>query len=146
PVAGQYIFQIGVQSGWNGAISGDADFHIVKNGSEIYSEFLPPNSATTFSNRLNLASGDVVDFVGGPGADGSEYASNLKFSSQITLNASNAPPPAVVVYDLSRDWSSTANPNGPWSFGWESVLGGDFGLLPYTKGFFSDNGVPLLSW
>src|ERR1043166_9128161 len=133
PTAGQYIFEIGIQSGWTGPISGDADFHIVKNGSEIYSEFLPPNAATTFSNRISLVSGDVVDFVGGPGADGNEFASNLKFASQITFvdgTTNGPPPPPPQSYELAGGFSTNANPSGAWSFGWRNTLAGSFNIFP----------------
>ena len=56
------------------------------------------------------------------------------------------PPPSAATYELSRDFSITANPNGAWSYGWESTLGGIFGVLPYLKRFASDNGVPLADW
>ena len=65
-------------------------------------------------------------------------------SSDATLTVNRAPP--APTYDLSRDFSTTANPNGAWSYGWQSTLGGSFGLLPYLKTFASDNGVPLADW
>ena len=33
---------------------------------------------------------------------------------------------ALVVYDVASDFSFVSNPNGPWSYGYETVLGGSF--------------------
>ena len=34
------------------------------------------------------------------------------------------------VYDLSRDFSIVANPNGVWSYGWKGTIDGTFTRLP----------------
>jgi hypothetical protein len=54
------------------------------------------------------------------------------------------PPPGS--YDLSRDFSIAANPNGVWSYGWKSDLTGGFNLLPHARTGAFDNGVPVLTW
>ncbi len=36
---------------------------------------------------------------------------------------------ATATYDAVRDFSSTSNPNGTWSYGWEATLGGAFTLF-----------------
>src|SRR5262245_54435439 len=50
------------------------------------------------------------------------------------------------VYDVSRDFSATANPAGAWSYGWLGTLNGTFGLTSYPKSFSADNGVPISGW
>jgi hypothetical protein len=45
-------------------------------------------------------------------------------------------------YDLSRDFSIASNPNGVWSYGWESTLNGAFTLLSMSRTFV-DRGVLL---
>jgi len=42
------------------------------------------------------------------------------------------PPPTLApMFDLSRDFSATANPNGPWSYGYAEELDGSFALLTH---------------
>lgn len=36
---------------------------------------------------------------------------------------------ADTVYNLSDDFSTTSNPNGPWQFGWVSTMGGSLNLF-----------------
>jgi len=49
-------------------------------------------------------------------------------------------------YDLSRDFSLNSNPNGAWSYGWESNLGGAFSVLSVPVTQPSDDGVAVWSW
>lgn len=37
------------------------------------------------------------------------------------------------VFDLSRDFSIAANPNGVWSYGWKGSISGAFTLLQHTR-------------
>ncbi len=82
--AGVYHLETTVRSVYEGTLSRDTDFHVVKNGAEIFSQVLPANSVTGFTNALALSVGDTIDFLIGRGADGSQYASGLKI--QVTLN------------------------------------------------------------
>ena len=52
--------------------------------------------------------------------------------------------PPLVAYDLSRDFSLAANPNGPWSYGHLIGLNGSFGLLTAPRTFTADDGCQLL--
>jgi len=81
---GVYRLESTVRPTFDGPVSGDADFHILKNGRELFGEFLAPNTGTGWSNTLALASGDTIDFVVGRGADGSPDHSSLKVRAVIT--------------------------------------------------------------
>jgi hypothetical protein len=68
-----------------GSISGDTDYHVVKNGKELYGKFIPGrNGLVVYKDVIRLKEGDILDFVMGPGADGREYASGLIVSIVIT--------------------------------------------------------------
>lgn len=80
---GSYRLESAVQSHLDGDRSGDTDYHVVVNGGEVFGEFLPPRSATGYTNILTLAPGDIVDFMVGRGADGSAYGSGLKIHAAL---------------------------------------------------------------
>ncbi|OPY91201.1 MAG: hypothetical protein A4E72_00218 [Syntrophus sp. PtaU1.Bin208] len=42
--------------------------------------------------------------------------------------------PAAATWSLSDDYSTSSNPNGQWSYGWEATLGGAFTLYDTTTG------------
>ena len=142
---GVYRIESAAKSNFDGPVSGDSDFHVLKNGQELFGQFLPPNSATGWSNALALASGDAVDFVVGKGADGLNDHSSLKVLARITP-VTNVPP-AIRRFDLSDDFSLAANPNGAWSYGHlTGGIDGAFALFETTDSFGSENGVPILLW
>jgi hypothetical protein len=62
----------------------DAEYHVVVNGVEVFSKFLPTHSATGYTNTLTLGSGNTVDFICGRGADGEEYGSGLDIQAKLT--------------------------------------------------------------
>src|SRR5438876_2481050 len=111
--------------------TGDTDFHVLRNGTEIFGQFLPGTSATGYTNELTLNAGDTIDFAIGRGADGHLAASGLIIQARI---ATIAPQPT---YDLSHDFSAISNPAGAWSYGWISTLSGPFTLLTFEKNFSS---------
>ena len=92
PSNGNYLVKTAVRSLYEGALSRDADFHVLKNGEELFGKFLAPNSAIGYTNVVVLESGDTVDFAVGRGADGDQYASGLKIDARLTVTA-NPPPP-----------------------------------------------------
>ncbi len=49
--AGTYQLQTAVRSIFDGATSGDGDFHVDVNGSEIFGSFLPPHSSSGYTKR-----------------------------------------------------------------------------------------------
>jgi len=144
--SGVYRIESAARSTFDGPVSGDSDFHVLKNGQELFGQFVAPNSATGWSNALTLAVGDTIDFAVGRGADGSLDHSSLKVHAVIAL-VTNVPPPTNRVFDLSGDFSLAANPNGPWSYGHLSgSINGSFELLNTSRTFGADNGVPIDVW
>lgn len=137
---------------YTGALAGDTDFHVLKNGVEIYGQFLAPHATTSFTNDIPLAAGEVLEFAFGRGADGSEYGSSPRIAALITpasglVEVTNPPPPVVSDdFDLSRDFSATSNPSSAWSFGWKNAFGSAFNLLTYQLGATTANGVPEVAW
>lgn len=67
---GTYRLETSVRSLYDSTRSVDADFHVVKNGAELFGRLVPPNSGTGYSNTLVLAVGDRIDFVAGRGTNG----------------------------------------------------------------------------
>jgi hypothetical protein len=143
--AGTYRLQTEVRAYLDGPRSGDTDFHVLRNGVELFGEFVPGNSGTSYSNRLSLAEGERIDFAVGRGQDNVAFDSGLKIRATIAL-VSAPPPPPPPTHDLSRDFSSTHNPNGTWSYGYLTELNGSFGLVSAPRIFSSDNGVPIAAW
>jgi len=144
--AGQYRLETSVQSLFDFDRSRDADFHVLKNGDELFGQFLPPNSGTSYSNTIVLAAGDTIDFAIGRGADGTTYNTGLKIQATLTPLTINPPLPPSQSFDLSADFSLAANPNGVWRYGYLTELGGTFGLLGAPRTFGADNGVPISVW
>ncbi len=143
PASGTYQLETGVAAVYNGALSGDTDFHVAINGGEVFGQFVPTNGTTGYTNSLSLSSGDVVDFVIGRGQDGSAYASGLKIHA--SLNHIPAPP-ASGVFDVSEGFSAGSNPNAPWAYGWVGSLGGSFTLLTVPHISTVDSGAKIPSW
>ena len=81
---GEYRLVTKVQSAYVGWSYGDTDFHIVRNGAEIFSEFLPPDTGTSFEDQLVLAPGDTIDFIIGRGLDDSYHGSGLIIEARLT--------------------------------------------------------------
>jgi len=142
---GSYRLESTVQPYLDGDRSGDTDYHVAVNGSEVFGEFLPPRTGTGYTNTLLLAAGDTVDFLVGRGADGVLYGSGLKM--QAFLSRSPVQPSSTnVIYDVSRDYSTTVNPNGAWSYGWKSTANGDFTPFSVHEAATLENGVPIDLW
>ena len=81
---GSYQMETSVRSLYDSTRSVDADFHVVKNGSELFGQLVPPNSGVNYSNTLTLAVGDRIDFVAGRGTNG---LPNTGLKIQATLTA-----------------------------------------------------------
>jgi hypothetical protein len=99
------------------------DVHVLLNGTSLFDGTVEGSGATSaknFSLTRQLASGDVVDFAVGYGANGN-------FSSDLTglnLNVTQK----TGVFDAKSDFS-TNNPSGSWSYGHSIAL--DSGFTPY---------------
>src|SRR5207249_747635 len=131
PVDGRYRLRTVVSTYLQGPISGDCDFHVLKNGTQLFGEFLPGSSGTSYSNVLQLVTGDIIDFVVGRGVDNSSYASGLTIDATLTSDSSIPEPPPGLTLDLAKDYSTNQNPGTVWSYGWKTSLDGAFTLLPY---------------
>jgi hypothetical protein len=145
--SGVYRLESEVRPTFDGPVSGDTDFHVLRNGQELFGQFLAPNSGTSWSNTLTLVAGDAIDFVVGRGADGLQDHSSLKVQATLTL-VTNAPPhPPSGAFDLSGDFSLANNPNGPWSYGHRTnLLSPNIELLNTPRTFGAENGVPIDIW
>lgn len=95
PSNGNYRVDAAVHTYLDGPISGDTDFHVVKGNDELFGQFIPGNGGAHYSNIVNLAAGESLDFLCGLGADARQYASGLKIASEITFlnSTTNLPPP-----------------------------------------------------
>ena len=111
---GSYRLESFVQDVYSGASQGDTDFHVVRNGVELFGQFLPVHTTAGYTNVLSLVEGDTVDFVAGRGLDGVGGGSTLKLVAKLTLMAN--------VFDLSSDFPTNSNPGGVWTFGWKTNL------------------------
>ena len=68
----------------DGPASRDADFWVLRNGTQVFSRFLGPNSGTAYTNIFTLAAGDTIDFVCGRGQDNMIHGSGLKIRATLT--------------------------------------------------------------
>jgi choice-of-anchor C domain-containing protein len=123
---GDYFLETEVRPVYDGAPQGDTDFHVVKNGGELFGRFLAPADRSGYTNTLSLAAGDTIDFLIGRGEDNNNYGSGLK--TRIVIS-SLPPPPSVGAYSLADDFSPTNNPTGVWSYGAKPSLSGSFSLF-----------------
>ena len=82
--SGEYLLQSTVRPYLDGDLSGDVDYHVDVNGSEVFGVFLPPRTGTNYSNTFRLSVGDTVDFMVGRGADGHNYGSALKLQATLS--------------------------------------------------------------
>jgi choice-of-anchor C domain-containing protein len=141
---GTYQLETTVRSLYDSTRSVDADFHVVKNGIELFGRLVPPNSGTSFSNTLSLAAGDRIDFVAGRGTNG---LADTGLKIQTTLvRLTNVPPPPSVVYDVSSDFSARSNSEGPWNYGWKSGTIGAFSNFNFSTTATYENGVSVQIW
>jgi hypothetical protein len=102
---GVYRVEGSVRSHVNGSLSGDADFHVLHNGVEVFGQNVPTNSAASFTQLVSVSGGDTIDFASGRGADGHEYGSGLKIQASVDSVASNTNL-SLVVPEAARDHDS----------------------------------------
>ena len=79
----------------------------------------------------NAQSGDTISLYGTRGAAGMASVAAISFDP--------VPQPANpgTVWDLATDFSTTTNPNGPWSYGYGFWGGTSFTALPQSNDIFS---------
>ncbi len=95
---GSYLIESRARSGFVGPISSDADFHVARNGTELFGLNRPASSTNWvgYTNTLTLAAGDTIDLLTGRGSDGSQPGSLLVVEGFLTILSTNEPPPPVV--------------------------------------------------
>ncbi len=97
PSNSNYIIDTVATPLYSGGLSGDTDFHVLKNGVELFGQFLPARTGTSYSNLLTLAAGEALEFAIGRGADGNEFGADLKMSVVITPTLQTTPTAANIV-------------------------------------------------
>jgi hypothetical protein len=97
PSNSSYRVEAVADSLYSGSLSGDTDFHVLKNGLEIFGVFLDAGTGTSYSNLLSLAAGEPLEFVIGRGADNNEFGAGLKTEVTITPVVQAIPTAAVIV-------------------------------------------------
>jgi len=125
--SGNYEVVSAVRCRLDGSASRDADFYVMRNGVQLFGQNLPPNSTSGYTNVLNLAAGDTIDFMCGRGPDGMESGGGLKISVIITPRHDS---PAAIT---NQPQSIVVNEGAPASF---SV--GASGSPPPTYQWFRD--------
>lgn len=100
---GTYRIETAVRSLFDGTRSRDADFHVLKNGQELFGQALGPNSSTGYTNTMVLAAGDIIDFAIGRGPDGLTADTGLKVHAVLVLLSNTGaacvpPPPGLAVW------------------------------------------------
>jgi hypothetical protein len=96
--AGDYRIETAVRPVFDGSIAGDTDFHVIRNGVELFGEFLAAHAGAGYSNVVALAAGDTIDFIVGRGQDGQQSGSALKI--QATLTAVVITTPVISINDI----------------------------------------------
>ena len=99
---GTYRVQSSVRTGLDGGSSQDADFHVARNGVELFGQSLFPNSGTSYSNELILVEGDTIDFLIGRGPDGHQAGSILKIQATLDRATTNFIAPTFATQPASR--------------------------------------------
>jgi hypothetical protein len=89
---GTYAIAVTARPAYNGPMQGDTDFHVLKNGVEVFTQALAGSASASYSNSVALAAGDTIDFVIGRGADDSFHGSGLKISATLHRMSPNLRP------------------------------------------------------
>ena len=95
-LGGEYWLDVAVRSHLDGPLAGDTDFHVLRNGVELFGQFLPAHSQSGYTNLLALAGGDTIDFAVGRGADGLQYGSGLKIQAVLSMATNTTLPPTIL--------------------------------------------------
>jgi hypothetical protein len=130
-------------------MGGDCDFHVALNGVEAYGVVLGPDDGGGYTNGISLESGEVVDFVVGPGDRAVEAVSELQINATLVgPGVAISLPPLVPPsdYNLARDYATNTNPNGAWSSGWKNKLGGQFQTYTALTHPPTDNNILEDTW
>jgi 3',5'-cyclic AMP phosphodiesterase CpdA len=147
--AGNYRVETSVRPVYEGLLQGDTDFHVAKNGAELFGRFLVPTASTGYSNELVLADGDAVDFVVGRGSDRSGVGSGLKIQATIIAlrpsDMTNCVPPQselVAWWPLDGDGSDAAGANSGVVLGGPVFVDGLVGEAMRFDGINDEVNIP----
>jgi hypothetical protein len=99
---GTYDLAAMARPAYDGPMQGDTDFHVLKNGVELFGRALAGTASATFSSSLALVAGDTVDLVIGRGADNSFHGSGLKISATLDAASTNPVAPSIVSQPVSQ--------------------------------------------
>ena len=91
--AGRYRVETSVAPFADGSHQGTTDYHVIKDDAELFGQALPAGASAGYTNVLDLAAGETVDFVVGPGQGDGKFKA-LKVVARVTLVG-------VRPYDLS---------------------------------------------
>ena len=124
--SGRYELSTVVQPAFDGSIQGDTDFHVLRNGVELFGRQLAAGSSANYSEHVSLAAGDTIDFAIGRGADNSYLGSALKIQATLDLVSTNPPPPRItsqpqnqnVIVGSDVTFTVTASGAAPLSYQW----------------------------
>jgi hypothetical protein len=95
PVAASssYRVEASVWDGFAGDAQGDSEFHVLKNGSELFGRLVAPHTVASYTNDIALSDGDTIDFVVGAGWDNKERGSRLKLLARLIAGGPALIPP-----------------------------------------------------
>ncbi len=127
-VGGTYDLVTRVLPAYSALLQLDTDFHVLKNGVELFGRALNVSDTAGYTNSLVLAGGDTVDFVIGRGADNSYIWSGLKITATLDLTSTNTVPPTItaqpenqtVLEGSNVTFSVTATGSVPLMYQWRS--------------------------
>jgi predicted aconitase with swiveling domain len=126
---GIYDLATTVRPVWDGPTQRDADFHVLRNGSELFGIALSGTNSATYTNRVGLAGGETIDFVIGRGADNSFIGTGLKIVATLDLLSLTPVAPTIV----SQPTNQTVLAGGSASFAVTAS-----GSLPLTYQWWKD--------
>jgi hypothetical protein len=116
---GQYRLESAVRTYLNGSTSGDTDYHVVRNGVELFGQAMPASSSSGYTNVLTAVAGDTIDFLVGRGADGRLFGSGLIIQARLDRVVPTNEPPVIpsglvlpnraVTNDLARGSGTLVN-------------------------------------
>lgn len=80
---GRYRLETRASLGAGGQETSDADFHVLHNATELFSQVLQFGDAMGYTNSLSLIPGDTLDLLVGRGPDGRQRGSIVKLEARL---------------------------------------------------------------
>lgn len=119
PSGGKYLIEARFEG--RDVDGASTDVHLFHNGIEVFNGYVAgTGESQAFSQTISAGAGDHLDFTVGFG--GNSYFNDTT-AAAITI--------VRVFWDAAAGFSATANPNGPWRYGWSDNPGVEFS--PYTS-------------